>query len=1298
MTDTALPVDSDTLPPEAENEAAAGNTPPKKPRRRWLRRLLSAFLLLLTLLVAAVVWLVGTESGLRFGITKIPSWFGVNISVKELNGSLWRGFQGSGIQVATEGTDLDISSVALQWQPNELWQRQLHVNRLAAGDIRIISKPTPPKEDRPPMRLPESVDLPLGVQIEKIEVGRILLGKSNNPVVESGAVSYRFDHQNHKLNLVSLRLPWHNFSGNATLNTTTPFKLDGQIVGSGELDGKQADSAIAMNGSLQNPELLVQLDNGDSHFAVNGKLRPFEPLLNRKIVNLNIDGRQINPAWFDPSLPTADLVFNLALNPAEEADTLAGLLEVRNQAPAPINGNGIPVAGINGKLKVDTSGKLHLDNVDTELAAGGRITFNGNIDSASQNMAVDAAVQQFKLQDILKQKLDLSLNGDIKLSGSLGSPQADWQLKAGQTATSGTFQLLTDKTNRQRSIRLQQVKITPANGGEMHGEALLELFQGRKITARVNSTRFNPAAVLADLPQGSVNGSVKLDGSLGQNPDLHLLLDWQNSQLSGAPLAGKADLRYQNDHLPKADLHLLLGRNRIHADGSFGKAGDRLNLDIDAPNLNLFGFGLTGYLKAQGFLSGDPAKLTADLRGHADGLAVQNTVRIDRLDFDLKGSPDLNQPLNIKLDGRKIHIGSTQIDNINLNANGSGKSHSITGNSSLSLSGKPFRLNLAANGGLNNEQQWNGRIGQLDIGGAFNLKLLNPIQIEAGAKRVRLDNARWAAMGGSLNLHTFMWEKQTGISSKGNATNLHLQELDNLIGLGKDDKSVKLQLVVAGDWDLRYSRDATGYLKLTQQSGDVVIPYRQQALGLSNLVLDTRFQSGRIDNRLTGKTRYGTLDASVAVSQQFGNAISQAPINGYLKLDIPELDAIRNLLPGGMSAKGALAIDTTVSGNVGEPRLNGTATGKNLYYRDRNTGVILDNGSLSSRFQGRDWVIDSLKFTRKDGSVELKGRVNLTGTTPDVDVNAQFTRYPILDNPNRKLTLSGNSQLLYNPGRGMALNGELKVDSGHFGFQKSSMPGLDDDVVVLGEEKPADTSTATPIEMNLTLDLNDNFRFSGQGLDVLLGGKLTLSAQPKENVRAVGTVNIVRGQYKAYGQDLVINKGHISFVGPIASPNLNLRATRKYSPVGAGVEVLGSLDNPRVSLVSNEPMSDKDKLSWLILGRASSGNESDEATVAAAAGAFLAGNINDKIGLLDDFGMTTRRTRNTQTGELNPAEQVITFGKRITNELYLGYEYSVTSANQAVKLIWQINSTLQAISRVGTDSVSGEVRYTVRFD
>ena len=126
-------------------------------------------------------------------------------------------------------------------------------------------------------------------------------------------------------------------------------------------------------------------------------------------------------------------------------------------------------------------------------------------------------------------------------------------------------------------------------------------------------------------------------------------------------------------------------------------------------------------------------------------------------------------------------------------------------------------------------------------------------------------------------------------------------------------------------------------------------------------------------------------------------------------------------------------------------------------------------------------------------------------------------------------------------------------------------------------------------------------------------------------------------------------------------------------------------------------MSEKDKLSWLILGRASSG-ESDEATLAAAAGAWLAGSVNDRLGLVDDFGLTTKRTRNAQTGELNAAEQVLTFGKRITDEVYLGYEYSINSADQAVKLIYQVSKAWQLIARAGSDSFGGEAKYVIRFD
>ena len=329
--------------------------------------------------------------------------------------------------------------------------------------------------------------------------------------------------------------------------------------------------------------------------------------------------------------------------------------------------------------------------------------------------------------------------------------------------------------------------------------------------------------------------------------------------------------------------------------------------------------------------------------------------------------------------------------------------------------------------------------------------------------------------------------------------------------------------------------------------------------------------------------------------------------------------------------------------------------------------------------------------------MQLSGAVGLRNIEPDVNVRMVLDKYQALDQPNRRLVLSGEAQLLYTEANGVTLGGTIKADSGHFGFQKGGMPTLGDDVVVLGEAPKAPVAT-TPVNMNLTLDLNNNVRFSGSGLDVTLGGRLNLVAKPGQEVQGVGTVTVVKGQYKAYGQNLEISKGNISFVGPLSDPNLNIRAERRLSPVGAGVEVLGSLNNPRVTLVANEPMSEKDKLSWLILNRASSGSDSDEAALGAAAGAWLAGNINDKIGLVDDFGFTSQRTRNAQTGELNPAEQVLTVGKQLTNELYLGYEYGIESASQSVKLMYQLTRAVQAIARVGSESWGGEVKYSIRFD
>ncbi|MDO4248856.1 MAG: translocation/assembly module TamB domain-containing protein [Neisseria sp.] len=1280
-TDTGLPAGT---PPGA----------PKKRGRKWLRAILLLFVFAILMLAGLIAWMVSTESGLRFGLYQVPGWFGVNISSKTLSGTLIDGFNGDEWRIETEGSDIDISSLTLAWQPKELWQKKLHIRRLAAGDIHIQSKPTPPKETTP-SQAPQSVSLPVEVALDSLEVGRITSGKAKSEVLRHARLNYVYDHKQHRIRVGSIQTPWSDSSGLLTLDTAAPFKLGGDIAGSGALNDIAVDGTFKLSGELQNIQLNSNLAGQGVKLTADTQIHPFGNTLDKIIGHVAIKGNGLNPQAFIASAPKADLDFDATVVPAATSGlSLEGSIDLANHQAAAADQGGIPVRSLLADFTVDENGVLKILEADAALLKKGRISFSGSTDTAKQTLNLDTESHDIVLGDVLAQEYPDALNGKIQLRGSYSDPQALWNFTFGKTVSNGEVLLSTDTASGQQTVNLKRAQILPENGGETQAAGTLELFKDQALNLNLTSKNFNPAKIHSSMPEGSVNGDIKLTGALGKQL-FNGKMQFGQSTLSGVSLRGNADIEYDKDHLSRAITDIALGSNIIKTSGSFGKQGDRLNLNINAPDIARFGFGMSGLLVAQGTLAGSVKQLEANLNGRAERLNISKALQINHLTFNLQGSPDLSKPLNLQAEGRQIIIPGqetpTRIDAVNLAVNGTGRRQSIRGSGSMAFDGKPYRFNLAADGGLNERNQWQGTVSAFDISGAFNLHLQNSLNLEAGAERVSLSAARWAAMGGSLNLERFVWDKKQGITTKGRADNLHMTELHNFY-----KPAVEHNMVLAGDWDIAYTQNMSGYLNVQRQSGDIILDYRKQALGLSALSLQTRFQNGRIDNQIKGTTRYGNIDGNVVISQNFGNAITQAPVNGRIRLNAPDLEAFKNLMPIGQILKGRLIGDAVISGRLGDPQLNGTLTGDNLYYRNHAQGVILDNGVLRSRLQGRRWIIDNLTFHR-GGSATLTGDIGLVGTSPDVNVSAVFNKYQMLDKPNRRLTLSGNARMLYTDATGITLTGTLKADEGRFGFQDSSMPTLSDDVVVIGEEQKEKTA-ATPISLNLALDLNDNFRFSGEGLDVLLGGTLNITAQPGRDVQGVGTVRVVKGKYKAYGQDLNIDKGTISFVGPLDDPNLNIRATRNLSPVGAGVEVLGSLNNPRVSLVADEAMSEKDKLSWLILNRASSGNDSDEAALATAASAWLAGKVNDRIGLVDNFGLTSQRTRNAQTGELNPAEQVLTFGKQLTSELYLGYEYGINSADQSVKLVYQLTRSIQAIGRVGSQSWGGEMKYIIRFD
>lgn len=1274
------------------------NTP--KPKRRFWRKVRMSVLAFLVLFVVFFVWLISTNSGLRFAVLQLPKLGKTHITTRTLSGSILSGFQGDSIRVENEAVNLDISEVAFAWQARELWQRHLHINEIRVGDMLIESKDTPPKE-HPPLKQPKSLKLPLYISVDKIKVGSIQLASQKpnqtpTEILDSIQAAFNYNLQRYQLRLLSVQNSWSNSEGTVTLHSDTPFALQGKISSKGMLDDVAIDNALTLSGSLNDVKLNGTLTGKSISLNADAQFRPFAPLLNEKIDHILFTGSNINPRAFNPKLPKAQLTFNIHAKPElmDNQNQLSGSIDVLNTRPQWFDQQSIAIKTIQGQFVIDDHNIAHLQPLDIALMQQGKVLTNGEINIGKQTLNLKTQVKQLTSQDLISRKIIGEVNGDVLTKNTFQQPQISWLLNTGRANVSGSLDIYTDTKNQQRTLLLKNGKILPQNGGEMLVSGSYELFQNQKITAKINSKQFNPAKLYPDFPDGSVNGEITLD-ALAALQQYRANIQFSPSQLSGASLSGSGKIVYENGHLSQADNNIILGANTLRSKGAFGKKGDTLALDINAPELNRFGFGIQGALQAKGTLTSIAdsfTQLDAKLSGNAQQFAFNQLVKINQLDFNVLASPDPNRPLNINAKGKGIQISGSDIDQLDAVLAGTLRQHSLNATSSLKVDNKPLSIQANAQGGLNDQQQWQGQVSTLNLAGALDLKLLTPFRLEAGAKRVALTASRWQALLGNLSLEHLIWDKQNGLTSKGRADNLHLEQLHNFY-----QPPIKHDLVLSGDWDLRYNQSPSGYLNVYQQSGDIVLPdERKTTLLLKQLVLNSQLNSNGITNKISGQTRYGKVSGNVNILQTFGKPFAQAPLSGQISVVSENLDTLRSFLPIGQTLSGQLNGDIKLSGRLNDPQLSGSITGEQLNYRHREIGIVLADGTLRSHLDGQKWVVDALTFKRKNGTVTLTGTAAYRNNNPDVQAQIRFNAYPILDQVNRYLAVSGQSDVTYT-NNGMLLSGSLKTDEGRFGFQDSSAPSLSDDVVVLGEEKEVKTETM-PFHLDLDFDLNDKFLFSGQGLNVTLGGKLNVKAKPNTPFTATGSVKVIDGRYKAYGQDLVIKKGIISFVGPLTNPNLNIRAERRASMVGAGVEVLGNLNQPRVNLVANEPMSEKDKLSWLILNRASSGSDTDEAALSAVAGAFLAGSINDKIGLVDDFGLTSQQTRNKQTGEMNPAQQVLTFGKQLTHNLYLGYEAGLETASQSVKLVYQLSRSFQAIVRAGTESSGGEIKYIKRFD
>jgi translocation and assembly module TamB len=1021
-----------------------------------------------------------------------------------------------------------------------------------------------------------------------------------------------------------------------------------------------------------------------------GKDKPF---------NINANASKFNPASFG-DFPQADINADIHSKGvlAAPAATPEGLPAWRVAADFALRPSRLfnqPLTG-KGKLNADAT---HISGIDAALALGqNKVTLNGAFGAPGEKLSWRVGAANLS---VARGDLYGAIDANGVVTGTMKAPRT-------------TFVADAKGLGWVKGLRKTTDSVLHASGEAWLGA------NGPEVKASGTAQRFNPAAFGSPMA-GSINGTFDASGRGGANWAGALNLALQPSTLAASPLTGYAKLSVDKQHVSNADVDLHVGANVIAAKGNFGKAGDKLDWRIDAPQLAAFGPDFGGALRGAGTASGtmQAPSLSATLAG--DNIRAMGKISLK----SLKASASLGtgrgaaDPIVSDIQVTDFASGDTKIAAARLVTDGTRGAHTLK----LTARADNFDANAEVRGGWKGDA-WTGTIAALQNRGQYAVTLQAPVPLSlttapgagvaglASPQRIDLGNAVLALANGSVNIAALT--KNGGHwASRGAATAVPLTYLAKLAPTLGDTLSGSLTLGASWALDMQVAASGVpalnGNVRVFREAGDLVVGSDTPViLGLSKLEARADVTAGALRMQLdVAGSRLGQARVDATAQMINGRLGNDSPLRFTANADMGSIAWMAPLAgTPGLELDGALKLALSGAGTVGTPTLNGNINGDNMTVRWAEQGLRLRNGQLRAQLAGDQLQLERLAFDGATGNALATGNVRFAAGEATANLKLVANKLEVLSRPDRTLIVSGESTLVRDA-KTFSLDGKFKADRALLELAPLGRPTISSDVVVLGRNNvaPQKAEPSKPLSVDLAVDLGDDFHLRGMGADAYLAGAARVRMSGGRPPRVNGSIRVNNGTYAAYGQKLTIERGVLTFSGPYDNPSLNILAVRKRpegeqlteTNVEAGVEVRGTALAPSAKLVSTPTVPDSDKLSWLVLGHgmeATTGNESG--VLSAAAGALLGGaggtgGIQSKIANslgLDELGVS-------QAAGLEST--VVTVGKRISSRLYVTFEQGAATASSLVKVRYKINPRISVQVQTGTNTAL-DLLYSWAFD
>lgn len=946
--------------------------------------------------------------------------------------------------------------------------------------------------------------------------------------------------------------------------------------------------------------------------------------------SLDADVEALNLAVIDPDLPETAL--RVLLEARGDGKAAQGKIAVENPRAGPLDREQLPLARAQAAFSTDFS-SLTLRDLKASLQGSGLL--EGNALVSENKINLELGVHQLDLRSLASSLASTRLAGNVELSVTKEN-----QVLRG-TLAQDDMSLTADILRQGDDLEVRSLRARAA-GGEASGSGRVHLGKKRTFEADLKLARFDPSR-FGDYPKGNLNGRVKGKGALEGAHQGSFQWDIAASTLLEQPFASSGRARLAGERIVDADAWATLGANRATAKGSFGGARDLLAWTLEISQLNPLHEDLSGQVSARGSAKGTWAKPEVSFNAQGKAIRVPG-IEFDSIALQAAGTLD-------------AHEGDVQARNRNLD-----------------LTAKLW-------GGWS-RGAWRGEIVALENTGERPLLLQAPAPLEVAAGRAALGRFNATLAGGRVAVESLRWEDGR-LSSAGAFAAFPAQSLLNFAG----EKRVAGDLTLDGDWSILATPKLNGRLSVRRSAGDLTLAGPPQVpLELSRATLDARLTDDRVAAALDIATRVGTLRAE-------GEADGLSPESAArytAQVEVKELRLLTEGLLTQVRISGRVGANLKGSGTLGKPLLSGTVSGDALGVEAPPWGIALTGGRLRAELEGERLRIVEAVIAGGDGRFSVRGTLPLRVAEGGTALEWQAERFRVLNRPDMRLAVSGSGKASFD-GKKFGLAGELRADSGHFEVAGGRLPELDDDVVIVGQQRPEREKRAPlPVDLDLRLDLGERLTLRGFGFNGGIAGKLHVTSGPAGELLAKGRLRAVRATFRAYGQELQVDPGVLIFDGPLDRPGFDITAWRRHQQVEAGVHVTGTVEAPHVDLVSNPPVADAEKLSWLVLGRApSTASGADLAILQAASGALLSLS-GDQVPVQQRIASRLGVDEITVRGSSELSSNVFALGKRLSDKLYVSFEQALSAtAEYLVKLDYSLTQRVSVRGQTGTSSAVG---------